>query len=65
MNQIGRRMWAKDLTIKKWAATNGFSYSTVQAVIHGKRGSWNAGKAKKIKQALIDQGFATREEVYQ
>ncbi|SDP70234.1 hypothetical protein [Desulforhopalus singaporensis] len=65
MNSICRRMWDKNLTMRKWSELNGFNHRYVQVVISGKRGSWNAGKAKKIKQALIDQGFATKEEVYQ
>jgi hypothetical protein len=59
---IGRRIWARDLNIKKWALLNGFNYSTVQAVIRDKRGVWQAGKSQKIINALINQGFMTKEE---
>lgn len=62
MHIIGRRIWARDLTIKKWSALNGFSYSTVQAVIRDVRGKWQAGKSQKIIDALVNQGFMTPEE---
>jgi hypothetical protein len=62
MHEIGRRIWARDLNIKKWALLNGFNYSTVQAVIRDKRGAWQAGKSRKIIDALINQGFMTADE---
>ncbi len=62
MHEIGRRIWARDLNIKKWAALNGFSYSTVQAVIRDVRGKWQAGKSQKIINALIAQGLMTKKE---
>lgn len=58
MNQIGLKIWGRDLTIKKWSQLNGFSYNTVRAVIRGERGKWMSGKSKKIKEALVNQGFA-------
>lgn len=51
-------MWGRDLTIRKWSEINGFSYNTVRAVLSGTRGKWNTGKAKRIREALISQGFA-------
>jgi hypothetical protein len=62
VHEIGRRIWARDLNIKKWAALNGFNYNTVQAVMLDKRGKWQAGKSQKIINALINQGFMTVEE---
>lgn len=59
MNEICRRIWDRDLNVKKWAQLNGFNYNTVQAVIRDVRGKWRAGKAKKIREALKNQGFAT------
>lgn len=58
MNEICRRIWDRDLTVKKWSQINQFNYNTVQAVIRDVRGKWRAGKAKKIREALINQGFA-------
>ena len=59
MNEICRRIWDRDLNVKKWSQLNGFNYFTVQAVIRDVRGKWRAGKAKKIREALKNQGFAT------
>jgi hypothetical protein len=62
MNQICKRLWDRDLTLVKWAELNGFSPRTVQSVVAGYRGKWGVGKSKKIKRALINQGFMTPEE---
>ncbi len=62
MNKICRKIWDRDLTVRKWADLNGFKVSTVRAYLSGKRGAWNAGKSKKIKDALINQGLMTAEE---
>lgn len=58
MKNITRCIWDRDLTVKKWSALNGFNYYTVVAVIGNARGQWRAGKSKKIREALINQGFA-------
>ena len=50
------------LSVAKWSALNGFNPRYVQVVIQGKRGSWGAGKAKKIFAALVNQGLMTDEE---
>jgi len=63
MNKICRRIWDRDLTVRKWSNLNGFNPRYVQVVIAGTRGAWNVGIAKKIKEALINQGFATKEEL--
>jgi len=59
MHEITRKLWDRDLNIKKWAQLNGFSPHTVSAVIRDVRGKWRAGKARKIREALKNQGFAT------
>lgn len=61
MHEITRRLWDRDLNVKKWAELNGFSPHTVSAVIRDVRGKWRAGKAKKIREALVNQGFAVPE----
>jgi len=63
MHEIIRRMWDRELTLKKWSELNGFKWRYVQQVILRKRGRWGAGVAKKITTALVNQGFATREEL--
>lgn len=62
MNEICRRIWDRDLNIKKWALINCFNYHTCLSVINNRRGKWRAGKAKKIRDALISQGFANVED---
>jgi len=62
VHEIGRRIWARDLNIKKWAALNGFNYSTTQAVMRDVRGKWQSGKSRQIINALINQGLMTKEE---
>ena len=62
MHKIGLNIWGRDLTIKKWAQINGFSYNTVRAVLSGARGKWNSGQAKKIREALVSQGFAEKSD---
>lgn len=57
MNEIIKKMWARDLTLKKWAQINGFSEGYTRNVISGYRGKWNAGKAQRIVAALKAQGF--------
>lgn len=61
MNPITRALWDRDLTVKKWAALNGFSAPYVLAVIAGRRGAYMAGTAKKIIAALTNQGFIQKE----
>lgn len=62
MNSICRRLWDRDLTLKKWAELNNYNYNTAQAVLRNVRGQWRAGVAKKIRNSLINQGFATVED---
>ena len=62
MNTVCRRLWDRDLTIRKWSEINGFNPRYVQVVISGTRGTWNVGIAKKIKTAMVNQGFMTKEE---
>ena len=62
MNEICIKIWDRDLSVRKWAALNGFSYSTTLAVINGARGSWGVGVSKKILAALVNQGLMTAEE---
>lgn len=59
ISEIVKRMWRRDMTLKRWAALNNFNYSTTQAVVRKLRGKYWAGKSEKIQQALISQGFAT------
>jgi hypothetical protein len=62
MNKICRKIWDRDLTVAKWSSLNGFNPRYVSAIIQGRRGSWGAGKAKKIFAALVSQGLMTQEE---
>ena len=62
MNEISRKIWDRNLTVRKWSDLNGFSRHTVRAVIAGKRGAWGAGKSKEILAALVSQGLMTADE---
>jgi hypothetical protein len=62
MNAICRKIWDRDMTVRKWSEVNGFNLSTVRSVLAGQRGSWGAGVSKKIFKALVDQGLMTQEE---
>jgi len=62
MNIVCRRLWDRGMTIRKWSLINGFNPRYAQVVMSGGRGSWNVGTAKKIKTALIDQGFANEKD---
>jgi gp16 family phage-associated protein len=47
--QIKRQMWANGMTLKRWAADNGYTYSTVSAVMSGKiKVKMNYGKGYEI-----------------
>lgn len=59
MNKITRRLWDRGINLKKWSDINGFKYRYVILVVHNHRGGWDVGVAKKIKDALISQCFAT------
>lgn len=59
INDITRRIWDRGINLKKWSDINGFSYRYVVLVMTGKRGAWGVGTAKKIRESLINQGFAT------
>jgi len=62
MNIVCRRLWDRGMTIRKWSLINGFNPRYAQVVMSGGRGSWNVGEAKRIKEALVNQGFMTKEE---
>jgi hypothetical protein len=62
MNEITRRIWDRGINLKKWCDINGFNYRYVVIVMSGKRGAWNVGTAKKIREAMVNQGFATPED---
>jgi hypothetical protein len=59
MHKITRSFWDRGLTLRKWARLNNFNWRYVELVIAGRRGSWGVGTAKKIKDALVSQGFAS------
>jgi gp16 family phage-associated protein len=51
--QIKRQLWINHMTLKQWAADNGYSYNTVSAVMSGKiKVSRNYGKGYDIALAL-------------
>ena len=62
MHKITRAFWDKGTTLREWARTNDFNWRYVELVIARKRGSWGVGTAKRIKDALIEQGFAVPED---
>ena len=62
LNPITRAIWDRGLTLRKWATLNGFSWRYTELVISGKRGSWDVGVAKRIKDSLVSQGFAVPED---
>ena len=62
MNIVCRRIWNRDMSVRRWAELNGFSYHTSLQVIRGTRGAWGAGVSKKIISALVDQGLMTKQE---
>lgn len=62
MNEITRRIWNRGINLKKWCDINNFNYRYTVLVMSGKRGSWNVGVSKKIKDALVAQGFAADED---
>jgi hypothetical protein len=64
MNPIVRTLWDRGLNLRKWAKINNFSYRYVELVVAGKRGKLNVGVAKKIRDTLVGQGFATTEDFY-
>jgi gp16 family phage-associated protein len=54
--QIKRRLWANKMTLKRWAADNGYAYSTVSAVMSGKIKvtlTYGSGYEIAIKLGLI------------
>jgi hypothetical protein len=61
MNEICRKMWDRDLTIKKWSEQHGFNHRYVQALTTGVRGKWNCGKGKKIMEVLKAEGYLDTE----
>lgn len=62
MNKITRAFWDRGLTLRKWSQLNNFSWRYVELVISGRRGAWNVGTAKRIKDSLVNQGFAKIED---
>lgn len=62
MNPIVRNIWDRGLTLRKWAKLNNFSFRYAELVVAGKRGAWDVGVAKKIRDTLISQGFATAKD---
>lgn len=62
MNEITRKIWDRGINLKKWCDINGFNYRYAVLVMSGKRGGWNVGVAKKIREALVNQGFAEKSD---
>lgn len=62
MHRITRNLWDRGLNIRKWSKLNNFSFRYVELVVAGKRGAWGVGVAKKIREALINQGFAEKSD---
>jgi hypothetical protein len=58
MNSITRRIWERGIYLKKWCDINSFNYRYTVLVMNGKRGAWDVGVVRKIKNALINQLFA-------
>ncbi len=52
-NQIKHRLRQQGVTLKQFAAANGFSYRTVSEVIRGvRRGTYGEGRDVRIKLGL-------------
>jgi hypothetical protein len=62
MNKIIARMWSRGITVTQWAALNGFKIQYARPIIHGRRGKWNIGEEKRIRETLFKDGFLTEKE---
>ena len=47
---------------EKMCDINSFNYRYTVLVMSGRRGAWGVGNAKKIKDAMVAQGFAKPED---